>query len=165
MNREQAQAAVVTWWGTAHQVPAGGKVEAFRQGKRSGAAHHWEVFVSDAADVIVDRARVWTYTRRGETVIYSEDNVVLARMTAPPKAGAGIRLSQVAPWNSAIKNPYRTRYTQAGGRYFQVRAEDLNSVWWVEEVHHDGRLMGYVGDGIALNLDQARTMIAAAVAK
>ena len=165
MNRHQVEAAVVAWWASAHQVPAGGKVEAFNQGhKGRGLSNTWEVFVSDAADVIVDRGRVWTYARRGEVTIYSADNEKLATVSAPAKHGAGIRLTQTAPWNPALKNYYRTRYAEAGGRYFRVAAEDLNGLWFVEEINQDGQVIGDAGGGIAMNLDEARSIIATAVA-
>lgn len=49
-----------------------------------------------------------------------------------------IRLSQTAPWNARLGNPYRTRWTQAGDRYFRVSAEHLTDLWTIEEVDTEG---------------------------
>lgn len=54
---------------------------------------------------------------------------------------AGIRLSQVAPWNGRLTNPYRTRYAQHDGRYFKARADSLDDVWMVYEIDHDGDIL------------------------
>jgi hypothetical protein len=107
---------------------------------------------------------VQAYGRAGRVTIYTHTGgALLGTVDVQPAAGAGIRLSQTAPWNPALRNPYRTRYTEQAGRYFRVAAEDLTAPWFVEEIHQDGRVMGYVGNGIAMNLTQARTMIAAAL--
>lgn len=163
MNRHEIEAAVVTWF--ADQVPAGGKAEAFNQGHRGRSwAHTWEVYISDAEDTTVARAKVWTTARRGEVTIYAlPDSAYLGTVQVPPAHGAGIRLSQTAPWNPALKNPYRTRYAEYGGRYFRVAAEDLRAPWFVEEINQDGRVLRYL-DGVAMNLAQARSIIAADMA-
>jgi hypothetical protein len=76
---------------------------------------------------------------------------------------AGIRLSQVAPWNRRLTNPYRTRYAQHDGRYFKVSADSLNDVWMVYEIDHDGDILkqdpatSFVA--IAFTLAQARLAI------
>lgn len=160
MNRHQVEAAVVSWF--APQAPEGGKVEAFNQGHRGRSwAHTWEVYISDAADETVAHLQVWTTARQGVVTLYSLPNhVFLGEVKAAPKHGATIRLSQTAPWNTALKNPYRTRYAEAGGRYFRVAAEDLKAPWFVDEIRHDGTTIRGL-DGIAMNLDQARSMIAA----
>ncbi len=49
-----------------------------------------------------------------------------------------IRLSQIAPWNRRLRNPYRTRYTQHDGRYFKVEADRLDAPWFVWEITADG---------------------------
>jgi len=81
-----------------------------------------------------------------------------------------IRLSQVAPWNSELRNPYRTRWAQVGDRMFKVYADSLDGPWFVEVVDHDGEQIhtgrglnpedwtGHVG--FAMNLTQARKIIA-----
>lgn len=162
MNREQVQAAVVSWF--APQAPEGGKVEAFNQGHRGRSwAHTWEVYVSDAADDTVAHLKVWTTARRGVVTLYSIPNhVYLGEVNVPAKDGAGVRLSQTAPWNGALRNPYRTRYTEYRGRYFRVAAEDLNGLWFVDEISHDGRTIRSLP--FAMNLDQARSIIAADMA-
>lgn len=55
---------------------------------------------------------------------------------APP-----VVLSQRAPWNSALRNPYRTRYTLVGGRRFIAESERLDDLWTVWEVDEDGRVV------------------------
>ena len=81
-----------------------------------------------------------------------------------------IVLSQVAPWNPALRNPYRTRWTTAGGRFFKVEADGLYTLWSVSEVDEAGELIP-VRDGFrvvavaglhtyALNLADARAKIA-----
>jgi hypothetical protein len=85
-----------------------------------------------------------------------------------------IRLSQVAPWNSGLRNPYRTRWAQVGDRMFKVYADCLDGVWFVEEVDHDGEQLHhgrglapedwYGSLGFAFTLTEARKMIAEAVA-
>lgn len=49
-----------------------------------------------------------------------------------------IRLSQTAPWNSALRNGYRERFAQVGERKFMISASSLNSGWTVEEVDDKG---------------------------
>lgn len=83
---------------------------------------------------------------------------------------ATIRLSQRAPWNSALGNPYRTRWAQVGDRKYKVYADSLNGVWMIEEVDHDGEQLHH-GRGLepedwyghvafAFNLTEARAAIA-----
>ena len=52
-----------------------------------------------------------------------------------------VRLSQTAPWNPRLGNPYRTRWAQVGDRYFKVSADGLNTVWDIEEVDAEGKLL------------------------
>lgn len=73
-----------------------------------------------------------------------------------------IRLSQAAPWNKALTNPYRTRYAEHGGRYFRIEADRLDAPWFVWEIDREGNLL----DGpdaafvaIAMNLPQVRRAI------
>lgn len=168
MNRDQVRAAVVSWWAD-HQDAgggvAGGKVEAFNQAHRGrGWRNTWDVYLSDAGDNVLAHHFVQAYGRAGKVTIYTHTGgALLGTVDVPPAAGAGIRLSQTAAWNPALRNPYRTRYTEQAGRYFRVASEDLNGPWWVEEIHQDGRVIGYVGNGIAMNLTQARDLIAAEV--
>ena len=161
MRREQVEAAVVTWAKTSHPVPEGGKVEAFAQGGRTNkAAITWVVYISDAADTTVSRLEVWTYAKAGVVTIYAtSDHAFLGTVNVPAKHGGGIRLSQTAPWNPALKNQYRTRYAEVDGHYFRVAAEDLNGLWFVDEISQDGRSLRSLP--FALNLDQARSIIAA----
>lgn len=49
-----------------------------------------------------------------------------------------IHLSQVAPWNNELRNPYRTRYAEHAGRYFRVEADRLDGWWFVNEITADG---------------------------
>lgn len=80
-----------------------------------------------------------------------------------------IRLSQVAPWNSTLRNTYRTRWAQVGDRMFKVSAETLYGVWKVEEVDSEGEQLhhglGLEPDdwygciGFASTLAEARGMI------
>jgi hypothetical protein len=58
-----------------------------------------------------------------------------------------IRLSQTAPWNPRLRNSYRDRYTEVGGRYFKVSADSLESLWTVEEVDFDGETLWDTPDG------------------
>lgn len=76
-----------------------------------------------------------------------------------------ITLTQTAKWNSRLTNPYRTRYAEAGGRYFRVSAQTLNSLWDIEEINADGtdQLDGYFD--YAFTLAEARNRIAEAVAE
>lgn len=53
-------------------------------------------------------------------------------------------LSQTAPWNKRLGNPYRTRWAQVGDRMFKVDARTLNDLWTVTEVDHDGNDLGVV---------------------
>lgn len=72
-----------------------------------------------------------------------------------------ITLTQTASWNPKLTNPYRTRYTTAGGRYFDVVAENLNGVWYIHEIDADGQWLGPDSFGaIAFTLAEARTLIA-----
>jgi len=80
---------------------------------------------------------------------------------------SAVRLSQTAPWNARLRNPYRTRYAQHGGRYFEVRADSLNDVWSVWEIDHDGVILNrdpasFVA--LTFTLAQARQAIALRVA-
>lgn len=78
---------------------------------------------------------------------------------APP-----VRLSQTAPWNPALTNPYRTRYAEAGGRYFKVHSDRLDGVWIVDEITAAGDFVDAAGfPGIAFRLSEAREIIAAAI--
>lgn len=76
---------------------------------------------------------------------------------------AKVTLHQTAPWNRRLTNPYRTRYAQAGGRYFMAEADSLNSPWTVWEIEADGGpLNGDPGAGIvhiAFNLGEVRAAI------
>lgn len=49
-----------------------------------------------------------------------------------------MRLSKIAPWNSDLRNPYRTRYAEHGGRYFRVQADHLRATWDLEEIDRAG---------------------------
>jgi hypothetical protein len=69
-----------------------------------------------------------------------------------------IRLSQTAPWNSKLRNTYRTRYAQHAGRYFRIYAEYLNSGWYVEEIDTDGERIDLISV-YERNLVAARTAI------
>lgn len=72
-----------------------------------------------------------------------------------------ITLTQTASWNPKLTNPYRTRYTTAAGRYFEVRADSLDSVWFIHEIAEDGEWLGSDSFGaIAFTLAEARTLIA-----
>lgn len=77
-------------------------------------------------------------------------------MTAPV-------LSQTAPWNPALVNGYRTRYTEVGGRFFKVSAEFLYTPWYVEEITRDGEWMPDGFSVIVFTLAEAREKIAGAV--
>jgi hypothetical protein len=73
-------------------------------------------------------------------------------------------LSKIAPWNPRLRNTYRERYAEAGGRYFKVSAEWLDSPWWVEEIDFDGEpVREPSGDfrflKLALRLSDARALI------
>ncbi len=68
-----------------------------------------------------------------------------------------MRLSQTAPWNRQLTNPYRTRYTEHGGRYFRIAARWLDGPWFVWEIRADGTDIGLVA--AASNLPQARQAI------
>lgn len=73
-----------------------------------------------------------------------------------------IRLSQTAPWNRRLTNPYRTRYAEYSGRYFQIEADRLDAPWFVWEIDRDGNLLGGPDAAfvvIAMNLPQARRAI------
>lgn len=70
---------------------------------------------------------------------------------------AGIRLSQVAPWNDRLTNPYRTRYAQHGGRYFRIEANNLRDLWSVYEISEKGEELALVD--FVWNLAQARLII------
>jgi hypothetical protein len=87
-----------------------------------------------------------------------------------------ITLHKVAPWNPALRNTYRERFTQVGTRMFMVRSGSLNGFWHVEEVNADGdhhirpegwkygQDMPTAGPSdIVQNLHQARASIAAMV--
>jgi hypothetical protein len=84
-----------------------------------------------------------------------------------------IVLRKVAPWNSALRNTYRERYTEVGGRYFKVSADGLDTLWDVTEIDADGGLL-FHKEGTDLVLDswsdfaftlaEAREKIAAEVA-
>ncbi len=50
---------------------------------------------------------------------------------------SAITLSQVAPWNARLRNPYRTRFAEVDGRYFKVAADYLNAPWFVWEIDRD----------------------------
>lgn len=68
-----------------------------------------------------------------------------------------IHLHQVAPWNSRLRNPYRTRYAQHGGRYFRVEANNLRDLWSVYEINDQGEELNLVD--FTWNLAQARLII------
>lgn len=71
-----------------------------------------------------------------------------------------VKLSQIASWNPALTNPYRTRWATAGGRYFEVEAKELRGVWYIHEVDTDGQWLGPDAFGaIAFTLAEARTLI------
>jgi hypothetical protein len=72
-----------------------------------------------------------------------------------------IRLSQRAPWNDRLGNPYRTRYAQVDGRRFKIEADRLDALWFVWEVQHDGTIADPERDfvAIAFNLTHARLAI------
>lgn len=83
---------------------------------------------------------------------------------------ARVVLHQTAPWNPRLRNGYRERYAQVGGRYFKVSADGLRSWWWCEEIDADGqplvRRPAYklVWGDWARNLDEARGLVAARAA-
>lgn len=52
--------------------------------------------------------------------------------------GTKVTLSQTAPWDSRLGNPYRTRWALVDGRRFKVSADHLNDMWAVEEVDEEG---------------------------
>lgn len=73
-----------------------------------------------------------------------------------------IRLSQTAPWNPELTNPYRTRYAEHGGRYFRAESHYLGGHWFVWEIDRDGEIPGDPKDAIvamALNLPQVRLAV------
>jgi len=73
-----------------------------------------------------------------------------------------IRLSQTAPWNRQLTNPYRTRFTEHGGRYFKAESHHLTDYWFVWEIDRDGEPLGDPKDAIvamALNLSQVRLAV------
>lgn len=75
-----------------------------------------------------------------------------------------IVLTQTASWNPKLTNPYRTRYTTAGGRYFEAVADGLYTPWFIHEILEDGTWAGADAfNGVAFRLADVRTMIAAAV--
>jgi hypothetical protein len=53
-------------------------------------------------------------------------------------------LSQIAPWNPRLGNPYRTRWAQVGDRRFKVSSDSLDGLWMVDEVDEDGEPLGYL---------------------
>lgn len=86
-----------------------------------------------------------------------------------------IVLSQRAPWNSRLGNPYRTRWTQVGDRRFKVSSDCLDGLWMVDEVDQDGEALGHldragsewkwIAEGLstyAFTLREARAKIAEA---
>lgn len=75
-----------------------------------------------------------------------------------------IVLSQTASWNPKLMNPYRTRWATAAGRYFEVRAEYLGGVWFINEVTADGEWIPEGFGAVAFTLAEAREKIAAATA-
>jgi len=75
-----------------------------------------------------------------------------------------IKLTQVASWNAKLTNPYRTRYATAAGRFFMVRADGLDTPWFVDEITADGTYIGPCdpddnGGSIVFRLADARTLI------
>lgn len=74
-----------------------------------------------------------------------------------------ITLSQTASWNSTLTNPYRTRWATAAGRYFEVRADSLDGLWFVNEVTADGEWIPEGFGAVAFTLAEARSLIAAAL--
>lgn len=79
-------------------------------------------------------------------------------MTA--KTSNPIRLSKVAPWNADLRNTYRQRYTQVGGRYFKLEADHLDAPWFVYEINADGTLVdGRASIALCFNLTAARQAI------
>lgn len=72
-----------------------------------------------------------------------------------------VRLSQRAPWNARLLNPYRTRYALVGGRRFIAEAENLRDLWTVWEVDEDGRVVNPDRDfvGLAFTLAQVRLAV------
>lgn len=52
-----------------------------------------------------------------------------------------VQLSQKAPWNFRLGNPYRTRWTEVNGRFFKVSADHLNAIWEIEEVDYNGNAL------------------------
>lgn len=73
-----------------------------------------------------------------------------------------IHLSQTAPWNSRLTNPYRTRFTEHGGRYFRAESYNLSGFWFVWEIDRDGETLGDPKTAIvamALNLPQVRLAV------
>lgn len=65
------------------------------------------------------------------------------RKSVTGDAGA-IRLSQIAPWNSRLTNPYRTRWCEVDGRKFKIHTDCLDGLWEIDEVDADGELIGRV---------------------
>lgn len=57
-----------------------------------------------------------------------------------------VTLHQVAPWNDRLRNPYRTRFAEAGGRYFRVEADLLNAPWFVYEIDQSNDLHLQISD-------------------
>lgn len=55
-----------------------------------------------------------------------------------------IVLSQRAPWNDRLGNPYRTRWTQVGDRRFRIASDCLDGLWMIDEVDHDGEPLGHL---------------------
>ena len=68
-----------------------------------------------------------------------------------------MRLSQTAPWNRDLTNPYRTRYTEHRGRYFRIEADTLTGPWFVWEITADGADVEIVA--LVWNLPQARLAV------
>lgn len=95
---------------------------------------------------------------------------------------SAVVLRQTASWNASLTNGYRTRWTEAGGRFFRISAAHLDALWDVEEVTEDGRPIAVLADGVkpweatpadydfgftayAFTLAEARELIAAEVAR
>lgn len=74
-----------------------------------------------------------------------------------------IVLSQTAPWNKRLGNPYRTRWAQVGDRRYKVSAQFLYGMWSVDEVDEHGEWLGTKAAVVAqcFNLDEARAAIEA----
>jgi hypothetical protein len=68
-----------------------------------------------------------------------------------------IRLSQKAPWNPRLGNPYRNRWAEHDGLKFKVSADFIGTIWWVEIVDHDGNSDGNIW--LVHGLAAARTKI------